>query len=270
MSWLLVGVGVYAALIAFLYLQQRSLMYHPDPTPLPAPAGTLLDQAKVIRLQTDDHLQLTSWYVPPKDGHLVVVYFQGNAGSIAGRDAKARRVVDTGHGILLVSYRGYGGNPGRPSEEGLYADARAAMAYLQRDGIAAGRRVVWGESLGAGVAVEMAFEAATAGQALAGVILEAPFTSMGQAAQDHYPYVPAKWLVRDRFDSLSNIAAIGAPLLIMHGDADRVIRESHGRALFAAAKEPKQGFWAAGGGHNDLEDFGAGQTVLTFLAGLRR
>ncbi len=266
--FLLTLAGGYGALVLFLYVAQRGLMYHPGTGPLPAPAETQLPEAQILRLRTADGLDLVSWYVPPKDDRKVVVYFQGNAGTLAERDFKARRLVDAGYGVVLLGYRGYGGNPGQPSEQGLYLDAQAVGAFLGREGIPPSRRVAYGESLGSGVAVQAAVEAAKAGEPLAGVILEAPFTTMGRAAQDHYPYVPAVWLVRDKYDSLDKIAGIAAPLLVMHGDADRVVHERHGRRVFEAAKEPKRGFWVPGGGHSDLEDFGAGNAVLDFLKSL--
>lgn len=266
LSVLVAVAGAYLALIAFLYVKQRSLMYHPGAGPLPLAEDTQLPEARTLRLTTSDGLVLSSWFVEPQGAAPLVLYFHGNAGTLADRDFKARLFVDGGYGVLLTGYRGYGGNPGLPSEEGFYADARAALAFLESVGIGPERIVLYGESLGTGVATQMAFEAAQTGKPVRALVLETPFTAMGRAAQDHYPYVPASWLVRDKYASLDKIAKIDTPLLLMHGDADRVVLEKHGRKLFAAASEPKQGFWVPGGGHSDLYDFGAGDAVLAFLS----
>lgn len=260
-------VGCYLALIAALYVFQRGLMYHPGKV-LPPPAETLIPEAEAVVARPEAGLSLTSWFVSPKPGRPTVLYFQGNAGTIADRDYKARAFADAGLGVWLTGYRGFGGNSGGPTEAGLYADARAALAELSARGIAPGDVVLYGESLGTGVATETAAALARAGTPARGLILEAPFTSMGDAAQSHYPYVPAKWLVRDCYASLSKIADIAAPLLILHGDADRVVPESQGRRLFEAAAEPKRGVWVPGGGHSDLYDFGVAAEVVAFIDGL--
>ena len=175
-----------------------------------------------------------------------------------------RRLLDAGFGGLLVGYRGYGGNPGQPTEEGLYADGRASLRFAVGQGISPAATVLYGESLGTGVAVRMAREqAATA--PVAAVVLETPYTSIAEVAGHHYPYVPARWLVRDRFDAASIIAAIRSPLLVFHAEDDRVIPISLARRLFAAAMEPKEARWFAAGGHGDLFDAGAGDTIITFI-----
>jgi fermentation-respiration switch protein FrsA (DUF1100 family) len=166
-----------------------------------------------------------------------------------------------GLGVLLLEYRGYGGNPGAPTEAGLYADADAALDFLSQDGIPASRLVIYGESLGSGVAVHMAAE-----RELAALILEAPFTRLADAASYHYSFVPVSVLLRDRFDSLSAIGKIRAPILILHGERDRVIPVRFGRALLAAAPEPKEGWFSPDAGHEDLARFGALDAVFDFIA----
>lgn len=273
MLWALL---VYVAVLVALFVFQRGLMYRPGNS-LPSPAETMVPQAQVRVLQTDMGLALTSWYVPPEHENpehgnkdtSVILYFQGNAGTLADRDFKAAPLAAAGYGVWLTGYRGFGGNPGAPDEQGLYADARAAIKALAADGVMPARIVLYGESLGSGVATQMAYELAQAGTPVKGLILEAPFMSMGSAAQDVYFYVPAKWLVRDHYDNLAKIGSVQAPLLIMHGDADRVIQPYHGKQLFAAAGALKSGFWPAGGGHSNLYDFGALNEVLGFLKGLK-
>ncbi len=253
-------IAIYALLVAAMYLFQRAVMYFPDRTsPRLDFAG--LDDMDEVRLDTADGLSLLSWYkpaTPPRGATLV--YFHGNAGNIGDRGYKVRPLLDAGHGVLLVGYRGYGGNPGRPHEAGFYQDGRAALSFLAEEGVADERIVVYGESLGGGVAVQLATE-----RGLGAVVLEAPFTSAGDVGAAAYPILPVRRLIKDRFASVDKIAAIGAPLLIVHGEADRTVPTRHGRALLEAAEEPKQGVFLPGAGHNDVFERGGAVVVLDFL-----
>lgn len=260
LSFLKFAVIGYLALIVLLYVSQRQLLYYPPGDPgLPAARG--IPEAQVITVTTADGLQLKSWYVPPRDaGKPVLVQFHGNASWLAGRVDFSRIFIELGYGVLITSYRGYSGNPGRPSEQGIYADARANLEWLTAQGQ---RFVLVGESLGSGVAVQMATE-----YKAHGVLLESPYTSIAATAQYHYPFVPAYWLVRDRYDSLSKITRINAPLLVVQGTADTVVPTTLGRELFAAANEPKQAVWVEGGGHNDFYTPAAMAEVKAWLAAL--
>ncbi|MEE8279172.1 MAG: alpha/beta hydrolase, partial [Alphaproteobacteria bacterium] len=232
---IITGLVIYGALVGGLFLVQRQLMYFPDTrTPEPARAG--VPEMREVALTTEDGLRLMAWYRPAQtpDGP-VIVFFHGNAGNIGNRGAKIRPFIVAGFGVMLLSYRGYGGNPGSPTEEGLNRDGRAALEFLSNNGVPSRRAVLYGESLGSGVAVEMATE-----RPVGGVVLEAPFTSVADVAASQFFFVPARYLVRDRFDSLSKIDAIGAPLLILHGERDRTIPVRYGRRLFAAARQPKK------------------------------
>ncbi len=261
---ILFGAGGYLALLLALFVFQRNLMYHPG-TPLKPLDETMIPDAQVHHLESDTGQRLQSWYLPPQPGKPVVVFFHGNAGTIADRDFKVAPWRDAGYGVWLTGYRGFSGNAGLPSESGLYADARTAIEKLINVGIEPAQMVLYGESLGTGVATQMAFERAAAGTPVRGLILEAPFLSMGAAAQFRYPYVPAKWLVRDKYLNHAKIEHIDAPLLLIHGDQDRVLPQSHGRTLFDTAKHPKQAVWLEGAGHTDVYDFGAGDAVMKFL-----
>ena len=258
------GAGVYGVLVAAIFLGQRTMMY-PAGGSLGTPAEAGLADARELTIETEDALRLVSWYLEPAPGRPVVVYFHGNAGTLADRAFKARLFADAGYGVLLAEYRGYGGNPGKPTEEGLYADARANLAWLAAAGQGAENTVIYGESLGTGVAVQAALELARAGTPAAGLVLEAPFSSMAEAAQVHYPWLPAARLTRDRYDSQAKIAEVNAPLLIVHGSDDRVVPQAQGRRLFDRAVEAKRAEWIAGGGHANLYDFDAGRMVLSFL-----
>lgn len=263
----MVGAGGYLLLIAALFLFQRNMMYHPG-SELTPPDETMIAGAEIRHLESEPGLILQSWYLPPQPGKPVIVYYHGNAGTIADRDFKVAPWRDAGYGVWLTGYRGFGGNAGSPTESGLYADARIVIERLITDDIQPAQIVLYGESLGTGIATHMAFELAEAGTPVRGLILEAPFSSMGDAAQYRYPYVPARWLVRDRYENLAKIDHIKTPLLLIHGDQDRVLPQAHGRTLFDAAKQPKQALWLEGAGHSDVYDFGAGKAVLAFLDAL--
>jgi fermentation-respiration switch protein FrsA (DUF1100 family) len=261
-NFITVAAVVYVVLVAALYVFQRNIMYFPD-TSVPSPVHSGVPEMQPVTLETEDGLKLLGWY-RAVEGQPVVVYFHGNAGNIGARGFKVRPYLDAGFGVLLVSYRGYGGNRGSPTEEGLYADGRAALNFLEFQGVAPERTVLYGESLGTGVAVQLASELAPENP-VAAVVLEAPLTSVGDVAAHHYPFVPARWLVKDHFDSAAKIAGVEAPVLIIHGEKDRTIPVKFGRMLFEAAAEPKESRWLEGGDHNDLYDFGAAQVVVEFL-----
>lgn len=250
-------------LLALLYFGQRGLLYFPDSRP-PDAGGLAAAGLKPLSV-TADGLQLTSWYAPPAGRTLSVVRFHGNAGHHGQRLSLMRPFLEAGYGVVLVAYPGYGGNPGSPSEASFHAVGRATLDALAAHGLPAERLVLFGESLGSGVATALAVE-----RRVAGVILQAPFTSVADRAQEIYFFVPAKLLVRDRFDNLSRIARLGAPLLIVHGERDATVPAAHGRRLLAAAREPKRGIFVASAGHNDLESFGLAALVLDFLKGLER
>lgn len=262
---LIAGVVVagYTTAVAGLYLYQRQLLYHPDRTrPLLATLARL--GVREVALPTADGLSLLAWYLPPRDTpqekRPVIVYFHGNAGHIGYRADRIERFSREGYGALMLEYRGFGGNPGLPSEAGLFADAAAALRFVMAQGIDGRRLVLYGESLGTGIAVW----AATT-HAVGAVVLEAPYTSIAAAAQFHYPFIPASWLVADRYDSLSRIGQVRAPILMLHGARDGVIPLSLGQALFAAAPEPKEQWIAPRAGHADLGWFGALDIAVAFI-----
>jgi uncharacterized protein len=249
----------YAALVGGLYLFQRQLLYLPDKT-RPELAGLAELGVREVTLSTEDGLSLLSWYLLAQPGRPVIAYFHGNGGHIGYRFERLLRFAREGYGVLMLEYRGYGGNPGAPSETGFYTDGRAALAFLERQGVASNRLVLYGESLGSGVAVALAAE-----HQIAALILEAPPTSVAEVAQCHFPFVPAARLVTDRFDSLSRISRVKVPILVLHGESDRVVPIRFGRALFNAAPEPKEGWFVPDAGHEDLARYGALDVVVAFI-----
>lgn len=263
---LVLAVALYCAVLAAMYFGQRKLMYAAgDERPVPADYGAA--DAEMAILRTEDGLDLLAWHWPARAPETrSLVYLHGNAGHIGHRVEKVRPFLAKGYGILLLEWRGYGGNPGAPTEEGFAVDARTALAFLERRGVADGDILLYGESIGSGPAVRLAAERAADGRPVGVVVLEAPFTSAAAVAQVHYPWLPAYWLVRDRHDSLARIGRIGAPLLILHGARDRVVPARMGRALYHAAAEPKRIEVRPDAGHDDLYEHGAARVVLDFLA----
>jgi uncharacterized protein len=254
-----IALGAYATMVGGLFLFQRQLLYFPDRT-RPELAGLASIGVREVKLSTDDGLSLLSWYLPARAGRPVITYFHGNGGHIGYRAERLLRFAHEGYGVLMVEYRGYGSNPGTPTETGFYADGRAALAFLQHEGITPNRLVLYGESLGSGVAVALAAE-----HQVAAVILEAPPTSVAEVAQCHYPFVPASRMVLDRFDLVTRIGGVRAPILVLHGERDRVVPIRYGRALFDAAPEPKESWFAPEAGHEDLARYGALDVAVAFI-----
>ncbi|MEQ8710438.1 MAG: alpha/beta hydrolase [Rhodospirillales bacterium] len=261
LGWLLAGLlVVYLGITLGMYVFQRKLIYRPDvERSLLSEAD--LPQASEVVLRTEDHLELNAWYIPPpQPDRPVLLYLHGNAGTLADRAARLRHFIAAGFGCLLVDYRGFGGNPGSPTEAGLFLDGLAGLNWLRAEGIRENRIVVYGESLGTAVAVKLASESR-----VAGVVLDAPLTSVTDVAAGHYPWLPVRWLVKDRFDSLSRISQVVSPVLVMHGTIDGVVPYALGERLFAAANEPKEFVRFDGGSHMDLYDFGAAAAVAGFV-----
>jgi hypothetical protein len=199
--------------------------------------------------------------VAPQPGKPVILYFHGNGGSLAYRVERFRRLIDAGIGLVAVEYRGYGGLDGSPSEQGLIRDAEAAYSYAVAQ-YPPSQIVVWGESLGSGVAVALAAE-----KAVGRLILEAPFTSALAIGESRYWYLPVRLLMRDQFRSDERIKKVTAPLIILHGVHDRVVPFSMGERLFDLANKPKHIVRFLDGGHEDLDQNGAFDAVGRFLAG---
>lgn len=262
-GWFTVGAVAYGTVVGCMVMFQRNMVYLPDPT-TPAPERWGLDDMVPVMVATADGLRLTGWHRSPTVvGRPTVVLFHGNAGHIGMRGFKVRWYLDAGYGVLLAGYRGYAGNPGSPSEDGLYADARAALDFLAIQGVEGAKLVLYGESLGTGVAVQMATE-----RSVGAVVLESPYTSLPAVGARHFPFAPVHSLMWDRFDSLSKIAGIKAPLLVVHGERDGTVPIDIARTLFKAAVEPKRAVYLAEANHNDLYRYGAAEAVLDFLGKL--
>ncbi len=260
MSFVITAAIIYAVLLGLLFVFQRNLMYHPSSGHLD-PAHYGVPEMTAVKVVTDDGLSLTAWYrAPVNDDALTLLYLHGNAGHIGYRAGKVKPYLDAGYGMLLLSYRGYGTNPGYPTEEHLYLDSRAALKFLADERIPIFKTVIYGESLGTGVAVEVAQNLG-----IAGLVLEAPFSSMVDAAAHHFKLFPARLLLRDRYDSLSKINNIKAPILIVHGENDHTVPYFLGRKLYESAPKPKEFYGIPNAGHNDLYDYDVAAKIIEYL-----
>ena len=243
----LIAAIVYLALLLLLYLGQRRMMYFPDRS-LITPAAAGFPEAKAENIKAGDGETIQIWYRPPNIGKPLILYFHGNAGQIAGRAERFTLLSKSGHGILALSYRGYGPSSATPTEPGLIMDGRAAFAYALAKGHQPQDIFLVGESLGTGIAITLAVETP-----VGGVILEAPFSSALAVAQSAYWMFPMRALMKDHFRSDLKIAKINTPLLIFHGTADPVMPIRFSKELFDLAKEPKTFVEIPGGGHQVLE-----------------
>lgn len=245
----LVAFGViYATLLSGMYFYQRDLQYFPTRhDPEPRAAG--LAGVERVELSTPDGETLVLWFAPPDGDRPVILFLHGNGGSIADRADRFVFYQSRGFGVAFLSWRGYGGSTGSPSETGLLTDAKTAYDHLRGLGVAPDRIAVVGESLGTGVAVQIA-----AANPTGAVVLEAPFSAAVDVARAAYPWLPVGLLMKDQFRSRDHIAGIRAPLLILHGDRDRVIPPGFGERLYDAAQNPKTFLSLGPVGHEALFD----------------
>src|SRR3954471_13023613 len=252
LKWLLIVASVgYAGGLAGLFLLQRAVLF-----PIPqvfriAPATAGFPQVEEHVLITADGEKVIVGHFAANPGHPVILYFHGNGDFLAGFFGRFHDLIADGTGIVALSYRGYAGSSGQPSERGLLSDAAAAYAFTAAR-YRADKIVVWGFSLGSGVAVALAAE-----QPVGKLILEAPYSSIADVAASAFPIFPVRLVMRDPFRSDQRIAGVKAPLLIMHGARDGTIPIGFGERLFALAHEPKQFVRFPEGSHNDLDTYGA-------------
>jgi uncharacterized protein len=257
---LLTLLTAYAVFCIALVLLQRNLMYFPDKTPF-VPMEWQVPELQPIETKTTDGLTITSWYTPAQSSEKqTIIFTQGNAGHTGYRNYKIRPWIDAGYGVMMVGYRGFGANPGVPSEQGLYTDSRSVFDWLRAKGISGQNLIVYGESIGTGVAVQMATE-----YPASALILESPYTSTAEVGAWRYPFLPVYYLMRDRFESIKKIKNIHMPLLLIHGENDVVIPVRFGRELLAAANEPKQGVFMPGLGHSDIYDLTVREIIMRFM-----
>jgi fermentation-respiration switch protein FrsA (DUF1100 family) len=268
MRIVLVALVVLVSLAAIVWSQQRRLIYFPFGH-VPNAAAVGLGAVRLVTFPTADGLTLNGWFVSRTDRpDFTLIVFNGNAGNRAFRAPLADALARANIAVLLFDYRGFGGNPGSPTEVGLKQDARAARAYAaSRSDVDVQRLVYFGESLGTAVATDLAVDYPPAA-----LILRSPFTSLTDVGRHHYPFLPVHWLLRDRYATIERITRVPAPLLVIGGDRDRIVPIEQTRRLYEAARHPKSLLIVSGADHND-DSLLAGREliggVLQFLRNLR-
>jgi uncharacterized protein len=261
----LVVLLVLALLLALVWLAQRWLIYLPDRSDVP-PAAEVVPGARDVTLQTSDGLSLGAWLVPPDDTatdrQLTVLVAPGNAGNREGRAPMARVLAAEGFTVLLMDYRGYGGNPGRPTEDGLARDARAAYQWLvAQEGTEPQRLIYFGESLGAGVVTELATE-----HLPGGLVLRSPFTDLAAVGSTHYPFLPVRTLLRDRYPVVEHVGRIPVPTAVVYGSRDSIVPPEQSREVARQAAGAVQVTEIAGADHNDAVLFTGAELVAAVVA----
>ena len=228
---------LYFFVLVFLYFYQRNLLYHPNENNYSG--DKILVDIKEVKIRTSDGIELLGWY-HEKDlkNFKTIVFFHGNAGTLDNRIHKINHFKDMNINFLIISWRGFSGNLGKPSEKGLYLDGESAINWLKGKGLKDNDIILYGESLGTGIATHIAQN-----YKFAGVILESPFTSMVDAAKNVYPYFPIKLLLKDKYKSDKKIKNLNSPILIMHGKADKIVPFWMGKKLYELANEPKYSYF---------------------------
>lgn len=244
------------AATALLYTQQRRLIFPaPSQYPQAPPPGFQL-----VHTQTDDGLRLTAFHRPAAPGKKTILFFHGNGDNLLGAIEATRGFAANGNGLVLAEYRGYGGNPGSPGEAGLYRDGDAAMRWLAAEGVAARDVIVVGNSIGSGPATEMARR-----HDVAALMLVSGFSSLPDVVGEAMPFVP-RWLVRDRFDNASKMARVKAPVFLMHGDADTLVRPANLARLQRARPDATVAL-VVGAGHELAYSAAAQAIVVDWING---
>ncbi|MEL7013254.1 MAG: alpha/beta fold hydrolase [Pseudomonadota bacterium] len=258
-KFLLVFIALYCAIAAVMFALQRQLLYFPSNTN-PGPRDVGLSGVRVVTVETEDGETIVLWHSPAAQDQPHVLFFHGNGGEMANRANRFAAYQEAGFGVVFVSWRGYGGSSGAPTEAGLVADARAAYDWLRATGVAADNIALVGESLGTGVAVQLAAE-----KAVGAVLLGAPFTGAVDIAARQYPWLPVRLLMKDQFRSRDHIARITAPILIQHGTEDRVVPFEFGKALSDLAGETSTFIAVPNAGHQMLYGPGNIEREISFI-----
>ncbi len=261
MAGLLYGLVVLAA-----WAGQRHLVYAPDPRKM-SPSSVGLDGVDERWIEAPDGARVVAWFGPPRSGQPTLLYYHGNGGNLALRSERIRRFMAQGWGVYMMSYRGYSGSGGVPSEADNISDAERAQKDLLSTGIRAQDIVIYGESLGTGVATRVAL-----GAPVGGLILDAPFTSIVDVGAARYPMLPVNWLLEHRYETIRVIGQVRMPLLVVHGEADRIVPVEMGRKVFQAAvraAEPKRLVTLPGAGHANHMRFGSFEAIVAFINDVR-
>jgi len=239
---------LYFLVLVFLYFYQRNLLYHPNEDNYSGDKISV--DIKKVKIPTSDNIELLGWYHEKniKD-FKTLIFFHGNAGSLENRIHKLNHFQDMNINFLIIAWRGFSGNDGKPSEKGLYKDGESAIDWMLKKGASERNIILYGESLGTGVATHLAQN-----KNFAGVILETPFTSMINAAKTFYPYIPVNLLLKDKFENYKKIKNINSPILVMHGEIDQIVPFSMGKKIYEIANEPKYSYFTEYDNHMMVYD----------------
>jgi fermentation-respiration switch protein FrsA (DUF1100 family) len=241
----------YLLLLAVAFTTQRKLLYYPSHVYVPLSEAHANSAFQEVSVRTADGIDLKAWYAPATSKALTIVFFHGNADFLANAAQVADPYIAAGYGFLVTEYRGYSGLSGSPTETGLHNDGRAYMNALAARGVDSRHIILYGHSLGTGVASQLALEFK-----VAGLMLLSPYLSIPALAHIHFPFLPSRLIARDRFENEKKIRNIHVPVLIANGTADEVIPPSQGQELFSLANEPKEFHSLPGRGHNNsFDDF---------------
>ena len=234
----LIFIIIYFFIVVGVYLFQRNLLYHPQENNYSGDKLTVPIEKVIIK--TDDNIELIAWYHKKNNNNYkTILYLHGNAGSLKNRIHKINHFKEMNVNFLLLAWRGFNGNKGSPTEKGLYEDARSAIRWLKSQSIEENNLIIYGESLGTAVAIEI-----SQNKNFAGVILESPFTSMVDAGKNVYPYLPVKLLLKDKYESHKKIKNVNIPTLIMHGKVDNIVPFYMGKKMYELANQPKYSYFS--------------------------
>ena len=246
-----IAIGLYLGALIFFYISQRSLLYFPSHSSIPLQEAHANDAFRNFPVRTQDGITLNAWYAQATTQQCTIVFFHGNGDSLFSAEHVGDPYIAAGYGFLLAEYRGYSGLPGSPTEQGLYADARAYLRQLNALAVSSQTIILFGQSLGTGVATQMAQEFP-----VAGVMLLAPYLSIPRLARINFPFFPSEYLAKDRFENFRKMKDIHAPVLIVNGSNDQVVPPSDGQELYDLSNEPREFHSLPNRGHNDtFEDF---------------
>ena len=235
---IIIGILViYLSILILLFVFQRNLMYHPNENNY---FGDKLEvDVEKVKIRTTDNISLLGWFHKKNlKNFKTILYFHGNAGNLENRIYKLNHFKDLDVNFLIIAWRGFSGNDGKPSENNLYIDGNSAMEWLKKNGVDENNIIIYGESLGTGIATEIAQNGN-----FAGLILETPFTSMVEAAKNFYPYIPVGLLLKDKYENQKKIKNINIPILVMHGEADKIVPFWMGKKIFDLANNPKYSYF---------------------------
>lgn len=259
----LIVASLYVLALIGAHFLQRRLTYYPDIERVP-PAVVGLTHVEERIIPTPDGERIVAWWGHARPGMPTLLYFHGNAGSLATRADRIARFLDRGAGVFMMTYRGFGGSSGTPSERNNVADAKLAYEALVAAGVAPSEIVLYGESLGTGVAMQVAVA-----RPAAGIILDAPYTSLLDVAELHYPHLPSRYFMTDRYDTMKFLPGLKMPLLIVHGTEDRVVPAAMGLAIHQRAPGTKEIALIPGAGHSDHAQFGSTDIIFGWIDRLR-